>query len=249
MSDYLWDRKGEPDADVARLESLLGALAHERSPLEWPAEVAAPEPPPSRLLTFAPRLRASRLFAPAALAAAAALLVASLLAASAFLRARVPTGSERAAAPESARPTAGAPKEERPALKEERPAQRAAELGMLEPPPRPGVVKDEVPAVVVKNRDEKALVESLPRVARRRGDFQLAAALKRRQRDLSAEPSAATQGAGNGFTLEALTMHEGTSSLVEGARLLTKEQLVYALRFTGAKLRDVREKAQGTAQD
>jgi hypothetical protein len=32
---------------------------------------------------------------------------------------------------------------------------------------------------------------------------------------------------------------------VESTRLLTKEQLVRALRLTGAKLRDVREKAQG----
>jgi hypothetical protein len=37
----------------------------------------------------------------------------------------------------------------------------------------------------------------------------------------------------------------GAASLFEGARLLTKEQLVYALRLTGAKLRDVRQKTRG----
>jgi hypothetical protein len=35
----------------------------------------------------------------------------------------------------------------------------------------------------------------------------------------------------------------GASTLVENTRLLAKEQLVYALRFTGAKLKDVQEKA------
>jgi hypothetical protein len=31
-SDYLWDRSGEPDPDVAYLERVLGTLRH-RSPL------------------------------------------------------------------------------------------------------------------------------------------------------------------------------------------------------------------------
>jgi hypothetical protein len=73
MSDYLWDKGGEADAEVARLEELLGAFAYERRPLELPAE-AEPDPPRARLLPFAPRPRAPRLFAPA-LAAAAVLLV------------------------------------------------------------------------------------------------------------------------------------------------------------------------------
>ena len=36
MSDYLWDKKGEPDAEVARLEALLGAFRHEPRRLELP---------------------------------------------------------------------------------------------------------------------------------------------------------------------------------------------------------------------
>lgn len=35
------------------------------------------------------------------------------------------------------------------------------------------------------------------------------------------------------------------SSLVDGTRLMTKEQLVYALRLTGAKLKEVRMKTLG----
>ncbi|HEX8147874.1 MAG TPA: hypothetical protein VF591_11900 [Pyrinomonadaceae bacterium] len=216
MSDYLWDKKGEPDAEVARLEALLGAFAHEPRRLELPAGAAAPAPPPARLLPFASRPRASRLFAPAALAAAAALVVASVLVASVFLRARV--------APER-------------------------EQAMIEPPPPAVKVNDKTPAAGVRAQDEKvkvekAAVESLPRVAHRRKDAQVFAASGRRQKVLAAEPAA--RGAGGGLTLEAMGTPKGASSLVENARLLTKEQLVYALRLTGAKLRDVREKAQGT---
>jgi hypothetical protein len=56
--------------------------------------------------------------------------------------------------------------------------------------------------------------------------------------------SAVTDEAVTGFTFEALRAGSA-SSFVESTRLLTKEQLVYALRLTGAKLKDVRERAQG----
>lgn len=243
MNDYLWEKKGEPDAEVARLEALLGVFAHEPRPLELPAEAAAHEPRPARLLPFAARLRPSQLFAPAALAAAAALLFASLLAASAFLRARTAGEGVRTVARETVRP-----KEE--ARKENPPPQ--SERVMLEPPPGPGEVKDETPPTVVKLKDEKVAVESLTRAARRRKDAsgkdaQLAAVQSRRPRDLDAETAAGTSG--SALNLEAMSTRAGASSFVEGARLLTKEQLVYALRLTGAKLKDMREKAQGTMND
>jgi len=41
MSDYLWDKTGEPDEDVERLENLLGALKYKERPLEIPANAAA----------------------------------------------------------------------------------------------------------------------------------------------------------------------------------------------------------------
>jgi hypothetical protein len=235
MSDYLWDKQGEPDADVARLESLLGTFAHEPRPLEWPAEPAAPEPPQATLLPFAARRRASRLFAPAALAAAAALLVASVLAASAFLRARSAGEGRRSVAREASRP-----KEE--TRREERPAPTRPERSMLEPPPGAGTVKDAPPAAVAKVKDEKVTVESLPRAAYRRRDVQLSAVPSRRQGDSNAE--AVTRSPGSGLTLEALNTRAGPSSLVESARLLAKEQLVYALRLTGSKFKDVRQRAQ-----
>jgi hypothetical protein len=226
MSDYLWDKKGDADAEVARLESLLGAFAHEPRPLELPAEAATPEPRPGRLLPFAARLRASKLFAPAALAAAAALLVASVLVASAFLRARVTTEDERGVARESSRPKDDVRKDERPAPREV--------VRMLEPPPPPAGVSKEGSKV------GRVAVGNLSNGPRQRNDARLAAAPVRRPRLAPVERG----GAGDRLTLQAASAPGGASALVENARLLTKEQLVYALRLTGAKLRDVRERAQ-----
>src|SRR5215210_2874195 len=163
MSDYLWDKKGEPDAEVARLEALLGTFAHAPRPLELPAEAATPEPRPAGLLPFVSRLRASRLFAPAALAAA--LLLASLVAASALLRARVAHEGERAAKPESSRPKDDA-------REYVRPAPRGAGRAMLEPPPPAGGVKG-------GGKVESVAVGKLPGVARQRKATQLSASSKR----------------------------------------------------------------------
>src|SRR5687768_4731990 len=100
MSDYLWDRTGERDAEVERLEALLGGFAHKARPLELPAEeaiAAAPRAP--RRFGFARRLLASRLFAPAGLAAAAAVaLVIFGAAALLLLRARSENDGGRSAA-------------------------------------------------------------------------------------------------------------------------------------------------------
>lgn len=223
MSDYLWDKKGEPDAEVARLETLLGTFAHEPRRLELPAEAAPPEPRPSGLLPFASRLFASRLFAPAAFAAFA-LLFASVFAASVFLRSRVATRDEHAAAQADIRP-----------------APRVDEWGMLEPPPEAGGVKP-------REKVESAAVRTLPYVAREVKVTPLTAASKRRQKGPAPEPSTGGTGEGGGFTFEAMSAPGGATAFVENARLLTKEQLVYALRLTGAKLRDVQQKAQGTTK-
>lgn len=210
MSDYLWDKRGDADAEVARLEALLGAFKHEPRPLHLPAEAAAVETATGPLPLLS-RLRASRLFAPAAFAAAAALVVASIFVAFLFLRARVANRDE------------GATRRESAPLETER--------VMLEPP---------TPAEV-KVKDERVAVKSLERAPRRRKDARLAAAPSRRSKSPAAEIS--TDVAGAGLTLEAFSTRDGASSLVENARLLTKEQLVYALRLTGAKLKDVRERA------
>lgn len=230
MSDYLWDRKGDTDAEVARLEALLGAFAHEPRLLELPAEAAQPETAPTKILPFVSRLRASRLFKPS-LAAAAALLVATVLIASAFLRARVASQGEHAATRDSAQPAQGT-------LKDQRTAPREVERGMLEPPPPTGGVGD-------RHKSESVAVNNLPNVARQKKAMQLAAAPIRRPKVSTVESVAVETRAGGGLTLETMSARDGASALVENTRLLTKEQLVYALRFTGAKLKDVRERAQG----
>jgi ferric-dicitrate binding protein FerR (iron transport regulator) len=63
--DYLWDRSGEPDPEVARLEALLSPLAHD-APLKLPA--SAPKPARRRWPIVA-------LAAAAAIAAVIALIV------------------------------------------------------------------------------------------------------------------------------------------------------------------------------
>ncbi|MEP6705979.1 MAG: hypothetical protein ABJC05_00590 [Pyrinomonadaceae bacterium] len=41
MNDYLWDRSGEPDKDIQRLEEILAPLGYQPKPLEIPASVPA----------------------------------------------------------------------------------------------------------------------------------------------------------------------------------------------------------------
>jgi hypothetical protein len=49
--NYLWDRSGEPDAEVQELEELLGSLRYVPKPLEIPAHIR-----PGRRRTFSPGL-------------------------------------------------------------------------------------------------------------------------------------------------------------------------------------------------
>jgi hypothetical protein len=59
MSDYLWDKTGEPDAETERLENLLGRLRFQPTPFDLPAELPAREQraarPPRGVFTW-PRL-------------------------------------------------------------------------------------------------------------------------------------------------------------------------------------------------
>jgi len=43
MSDYLWDKTGEPDAETERLENLLGQLRFQPTPFDLPAELPVRE--------------------------------------------------------------------------------------------------------------------------------------------------------------------------------------------------------------
>lgn len=67
-NDYLWDRSGEPDPEIERLERVLGRLRDQ--PTAWQ--------PPTQRVAFVPRARWSRLAVPLSLAAAILLLVAGV---------------------------------------------------------------------------------------------------------------------------------------------------------------------------
>ena len=54
MSDYLWDKTGEAEEDVERLENLLGALRYQPRPLELPEALL---PTRTRTATFFSRPR------------------------------------------------------------------------------------------------------------------------------------------------------------------------------------------------
>ncbi|MEA2206743.1 MAG: hypothetical protein QOE77_3519 [Blastocatellia bacterium] len=65
MSDYLWDRSGEPDKEIQELEELLAPLGYQPRPLQIPAEVA-----PERRRRLYPALAIAATIAMAVLALA-----------------------------------------------------------------------------------------------------------------------------------------------------------------------------------
>ncbi|HEY0174392.1 MAG TPA: hypothetical protein VGB98_25475 [Pyrinomonadaceae bacterium] len=234
MSDYLWDKKGEPDGEVERLEALLGTLAHRPRPLALPTPAHA---------------RPSRLFAPWALAAAAALLVTTLAGAAALLRSRETPASKGAAVANETRPS------QEEAAREKSPE----EITRGKSPAAPessrgaggsrggGASKDERAAAEMK--DESVAPGDFGRGSRA-GKATRPASAQRRQKGPAPPARVGGKGEGGGGAFEAMSAAGGAPSLFESTRLMTKEQLVYALRLTGAKLRDVRQKTrQGLRQE
>ena len=63
MTDYLWDRSGEPDEDIQKLEEILAPLAYQPRPLELPATLQ-----PGRRRNLYPALAIAAAIALAALA-------------------------------------------------------------------------------------------------------------------------------------------------------------------------------------
>jgi hypothetical protein len=63
MSDYLWDRSGEPDEEIQKLEEILAPLSYQPRPLIIPATVM-----PGRRLRFVPVLTIAATILLAALA-------------------------------------------------------------------------------------------------------------------------------------------------------------------------------------
>ena len=213
MSDYLWDKTGEPDAEVERLEKLLGGLGHQPRALELPRAARAEQ---------APRRPWSR----PALAAAAALAL--MLLAGAWLAASRMKGE----GPRTARDAqAPAPRTEESARDDGKAAA-----------PRDG--KSEAGARDAKNEGtaERAVVEQPSRQQRTgRGP---AAERRRRGAVLHAHAGSGRKGRGGGRARPREDLLAAATERQQSA----KEQLVYALRLTGAKLGEVKTKVRGTGE-
>src|SRR5215813_1305727 len=93
--DYLWDKTGQPDPEIQKLEEILGTLRYQPKPLELPEQL-----PASRRWNYVPLL------------AIAASLLLALAAGGIWLRVR----SEHASQPQQARvvPTPAPREEEKP---------------------------------------------------------------------------------------------------------------------------------------
>jgi hypothetical protein len=247
MSDYLWDRTGEPDAEVERLESLLGAARYRPRPLELPSE----ESPHATTIRGASHVGAFRrlfvptglLRSPARLAAAAVLLFVFMLGAAALLHTRLLNERQRVASSQTE-----APSDSEPARDTRRELARADSLVRSESTPAGGfkVSDGRVPEsgrgeVEGKGATVKKGVEGVAvrDAGQGRRGARLASLQKQRQRP-------ETAGGEDAKLFEAMRAEGGgAASLFDATRLLTKERLVYALRLTGSKLKEVESKTRG----
>jgi hypothetical protein len=225
MSDYLWDKSGEAEADVERLEEVLGRLRHAGRAPELPSEFESHASTPEAE-TFAPtRARvfgASGLLRPARLAVAAALLLAVLAGAFAMMRAFKKDGG-RASVNNDTKVT-------RPDSREE--------------PKAPEEVR--APQVAASPSNQSASPEGMQREPLRRDQFTGAQPLPNPRRR---EP-APREAASNGRTGREIKTAVASSGVDGGAadlerRVRAKEQLVYALRLTSEALKEVRGRASG----
>jgi hypothetical protein len=229
MSDYLWDKTGDADADVERLEELLGEFRHRRRALELPTEVSAHASEMTNAQTNASRARrlfgGSRLSRPAWAAVAAALLV--ILAAVAFVALRSRVDDKQSASRDSQPQT---PKD----AKQQSATPQVANSPSDESAPH---VIQQPRAVQEERRDEQAVIESprgseRPRAGantRRKGEEAYVQTPKEREK-VFVTPSFNATGARAPLTPE------------EQRR--AKEQLVYALRLTSLKLKEVQRRTQ-----
>ena len=231
MSDYLWDKSGEPEPDVERLEELLGGLRHAGAAPELPSETCASSQgfesrAPARAGFFSPAFFSRH----ARLAAAAALLLAALAGAFVMLRTAETDGGLASVNKEPqvvkenqvARPQPSAPEREKPRV----------EVG--------------APEVVSTPPKESAAPERLQREPLRRVELVVSKSPSKSQRR---EPAPRE-------TVESRTTRDVKTVIAQGggfegrtpdvdSRVRAKEQLVYALRLTSEALKQVRGRASG----
>jgi hypothetical protein len=245
MSDYLWDKAGEPDAEVERLEVLLSSFGHAPRPLALPAEESSVARLPPRRSGAWRRFFPARLFEPVGLAFASALVLALLLGASVLMRARSAMDEGGAVSREARRtppPASSSRKQSGEASSSQAPERH-------ESPSTPreiaNAVRESEPANVrAKGGGGLPAVRD---VLRKRAGA--ASVVKPRPGTTATAEQTAARTGGTG-TLEAMSERGrvGATTLFDGTRLMAKEQLIYALRLTGAKLKEVEGKAHGAGE-
>lgn len=235
MSDYLWDKSGEAEPDVERLEELLGRLRHAGAAPELPSETwarASSRALESRASTREGFFNSAFFSRPARLAAAAALLLAALAGAFVMLRTAKTDGG-----------LASADKEPQ-VVKENRVA-----------PPQPSAPEQEKPREEVRASEvassstkESATPERPQREPSRRAEL---AASKSPTKSQRREPAPRETIASEPPPRRDVERAMSRGGIIEASapdferRERAKEQLVYALRLTSEALRQVRGRASG----
>ena len=220
MSDYLWDKSGEPDAEVERLEGLLGQLRHRPRAFEPPSDAPVRRAPR--------RLKRPLFFRPAFAEAAAAVLM--LLAGLWLGLARLKHQDQRAVAGQSP-----PPQRVTPGLDANTVTQSGPDLNVSEKGGAPEEVAAARPGEVAKSK-RRPISGSAAAPRRARG-----ATAKNVDAGLALPARAgAPTGAGAG---ESGLMR--TVARVGEERRRVKEELLYALRLTGSKLNLAQRKTLG----
>lgn len=227
MSDYLWDKSGEAERDVERLEELLGRLRHAGSAPELPFEVGAQASSPgvgSRASTRAGFFGHALFSRRVHLAAAAALLLAVLAGAFALM---LTVKKDGGLASVDNRAQAARPQTE--ATGEAKPREKALAPQVAASPPKDSVAPERPQREPL--RRVELVVSKLPSKSQRREP----APRETVARQATARDDRPALAQGGVFE----------SAPDADKRVRAKEQLVYALRLTSEALKQVRGKASG----
>jgi hypothetical protein len=238
MSDYLWDKTGEPDAETERIENLLGQLRFQPTPFDPPAELPARSSAATRtrnVLSW-PRL-----------ALAASLTLAVLAGAWLVLRQQTGTTNEKQQVVQQDKQTGtGENYSTTPALKvteatnENNAGGEKKEDGTpAAAPSRGNETQHEQRAAAQRRPGLPDLANNrprrLPRAVAPHGNRTESASASKRQKNM------ATPGVKP-------VRREETAALTEQEREAA-EKVLYALRITSEKLNYARRQVQGTPRD
>ena len=225
MSDYLWDKSGEPEAEVERLEELLGRLRHTRGAPELPTEFE------TDASTRASLFRSAVFSRPARLAAAAALLLAVLAGALVMLRSFRADDTRASVETEGAKPQAGSTEQARAPEAAASPSKESA--------------APEKSQREVERRDANEAAQSLTKGQERRSESPREAASNVREREVFKTAASVTNSSHVDARVRATRAVEAGAAFDLERRVRAKEQLVYAMRLTSEALKEVRGRTSG----